>query len=44
MSEWANHPKNVLPEVMKAMPPNAFFQQLLGNNNPIKTPGGVDES
>ena len=40
MSEWAEHPKNVLPEAMKAMPPNAFFQQLLGNNNPIKTPGG----
>ena len=39
MSEWANHPKNVLPKAMKAMPPNALFHQLLGNNNPVKTPG-----
>ena len=36
--EWANHPRNVLPDEYRNLPPNAFFHTILGSDNPLKAP------
>jgi|TARA_B110000263_G_scaffold39435_1_gene31094 monoamine oxidase len=37
MNEWPDHPRNLLPKNMKQLPPNAFFHQFLGKQNPLET-------
>ena len=36
--EWPTHPRNVLPEDYRNLPPNAFFHTLLGADNPLNAP------
>ena len=36
--EWAGHPRNVLPDEYRNLPPNAFFHTVLGSDNPLKAP------
>ena len=36
--DWSNHPRNILPEDYRSLPPNAFFQSYLGKNNPLNSP------
>lgn len=36
--EWPDHPRNVLPDEYRNLPPNAFFHTLLGGDNPLKAP------
>jgi len=40
LKDWPDHPANALPEELKMIPPNAFFQQFLGKMNPLKSPDG----
>ena len=36
--EWPSHPRNVLPDEFRNLPPNAFFHTFLGSNNPLSAP------